>query len=87
VWLGQGAGEVAAAAERLSPLRSGRPGSVAQLALGTGRDAGWGRVGAYGARWLTSISKPFGCRVSGDVAGAGARVSGHWRCGDGHQPG
>jgi hypothetical protein len=30
--------------------------SVAQLALGTGCDAGWGRVGTCRARWLTRIS-------------------------------
>ena len=31
--------------------------------------------------------QPLGCRVSGDEAGEGARVSGHGRCGNGHQPG
>ena len=33
-----------------------RVGPVAQLALATSCDAGWGRVGACRARWLTSIS-------------------------------
>ena len=33
-----------------------RAGPVAQLALGTGCDAGWGRVGICRARWLTGIS-------------------------------
>ncbi len=41
---------------RLAPLRSGRAGSLALLALGPGCDAGWGRLGACRARCLTSIS-------------------------------
>jgi len=31
--------------------------------------------------------QPIGCRLSGDVAGAGARLNGHGRCGNGNQPG
>lgn len=83
----QGAGELAAAGHRLSPLPSGRLVSAAQQADVRGRDAGWGRAGACRARSLTRISTPFGCRVSGDEAGDCARISGHGRCGDGHRSG
>ncbi len=49
---------------------------MAQLARATGCDAGWGRTCVGCARWLTSISKPFGCRFSGDEASLGDAVTG-----------
>jgi hypothetical protein len=70
--LRQGAGDVAAVASRLMPLRS--------------RMLDWNRAGASSPK-LDAISRPFGRRLSGDESGACAQVHGQGRCGVGHQPG
>ena len=69
----------------LQHYQAGRMGG----ALGR-QDPLWCRLGQGGRMsWPMSDEhlQPFGCRLSGDVAGEGARLSGHGRCGNGHQPG
>ena len=46
-----------------------------------------GQIGRLSCPTPDGYLRPFGRRLSGDEAGAGARVSGHGQCGDGHQSG